>query len=51
MKRQMTKEEALKAFTELLESEELEEVLVHKVYIDESNTFRSQIVIRVVLKE
>lgn len=49
--KEMSKEEALKAFAELLESEDIQEVEVKKIFIDENDSFKSKLVIRVVLKE
>jgi hypothetical protein len=51
MSKEMSKEEALKVFKDLLESEDIVEVEVRKIYVDENNAYRGQLVIRVVLKE
>ena len=51
MSKEMSKEEALKAFQELLESEGIEEIEVSKIFIDENGSFKSKLVIRVVLKK
>lgn len=47
----MSKEEAIEAFKELLQSEDVEEVEVAKVFIDENNAYKSKVVIRVVLRK
>ena len=49
MSKIMSKEEALEAFKDLLEVQDIEEVIVQKIFIDNNRAFKSKTVIRVLI--
>ncbi len=53
-KREMSRQEALDAFRELLTQHDIEELEVRKIYvdnIDDTKTYRRKIILEIILKE